>query len=78
MGFRASAPGKLVLLGEYVVLDGARALVMAVDRRCTATLARSDDRKCTLRMRFPEARESVFAPGEPSGSAAGADSACWH
>jgi phosphomevalonate kinase len=29
----ASAPGKLVLCGEYAVLDGAPALVMAVDRR---------------------------------------------
>lgn len=30
---RASAPGKLVLLGEYAVLYGAPALVMAVERR---------------------------------------------
>ncbi len=30
--FRYRAPGKLVLLGEYAVLDGAAALVMAVDR----------------------------------------------
>lgn len=29
----ASAPGKLLLIGEYAVLDGAPALVMAVDRR---------------------------------------------
>lgn len=29
----ASAPGKLMLIGEYAVLDGAPALVMAVDRR---------------------------------------------
>ena len=29
----ASAPGKLFLTGEYVVLGGARALVLAVDRR---------------------------------------------
>jgi phosphomevalonate kinase len=29
---RYRAPGKLVLLGEYAVLDGAAALVMAVDR----------------------------------------------
>jgi phosphomevalonate kinase len=37
----ASAPGKLVLLGEYVVLEGAPALVLAVDRRADARLARS-------------------------------------
>lgn len=35
----ASAPGKLVLSGEYAVLAGAPALVVAVDRRVTCTLA---------------------------------------
>lgn len=30
---RWSAPGKLVLLGDYAVLEGSRALVAAVDRR---------------------------------------------
>ena len=34
---RASAPGKLVLLGDYAVLEGATALVAAVDRRATGT-----------------------------------------
>ena len=34
----ASAPGKLLLLGEYAVLDGAPAAVVAVDRRARATL----------------------------------------
>ncbi|MGH8282376.1 MAG: mevalonate kinase family protein [Gammaproteobacteria bacterium] len=34
----ASAPGKLVLLGEYAVLEGAPALVMAVNRRARVTL----------------------------------------
>ena len=37
----ASAPGKLVLLGEYAVLEGASALVMAVDRRASVTLTPS-------------------------------------
>lgn len=37
-GFRFSAPGKLYLLGEYAVLDGAPALLRAVDRRVTVTL----------------------------------------
>lgn len=33
----ATAPGKLILTGEYAVLDGAPALVTAVDRRAIAT-----------------------------------------
>ena len=36
-----SAPGKLVLLGEYAVLRGAPAMVMAVDRRARVELAPS-------------------------------------
>ncbi|HET9625979.1 MAG TPA: hypothetical protein VFP84_31680 [Kofleriaceae bacterium] len=32
----ASAPGKLILTGEYAVLDGAPAIVIAVDRRAVA------------------------------------------
>lgn len=34
----ASAPGKLVLLGDYAVLEGARAMVAAVDRRALGRL----------------------------------------
>jgi len=34
----ASAPGKLVVIGEYAVLEGAPALVMAVDRRVRVSL----------------------------------------
>lgn len=34
----ATAPGKLVLLGDYAVLEGAPALVLAVDRRAVVTL----------------------------------------
>jgi phosphomevalonate kinase len=32
----ATAPGKLILTGEYAVLDGAPAIVIAVDRRAVA------------------------------------------
>ena len=34
MRVRATAPGKLVVLGEYAVLTGAPALGLAVDRQC--------------------------------------------
>jgi phosphomevalonate kinase len=43
MHVTASAPGKLVLLGEYAVLEGAPALVLAVDRRAKVSLAPSAD-----------------------------------
>lgn len=38
MSVLATAPGKLVLTGEYAVLEGAPALVLAVDRRARVTL----------------------------------------
>ena len=38
----ATAPGKVVLSGEYAVLDGAPALVMAVDRRAEVAIRRLD------------------------------------
>lgn len=38
MSITASAPGKLILLGEYAVLAGAPALVAAIDRRATAMI----------------------------------------
>lgn len=38
MTWFASAPGKVMLAGEYAVLDGAPAIVVAVDRRAEAHL----------------------------------------
>jgi phosphomevalonate kinase len=63
----ARAPGKLVLLGEYAVLDGAPALVLAVDRYAVATLERSRDDRCHVRTLAPEEIVRRFARGEPSG-----------
>ena len=41
-GIYASAPGKIVLCGEYVVLDGARALGAAVNRRVGVSITASN------------------------------------
>lgn len=38
----ASAPGKLFVCGEYAVLDGAPAVVVAVDRRAVVRVAAAD------------------------------------
>jgi phosphomevalonate kinase len=65
----ARAPGKLVALGEYAVLEGAPALVLAIDRYATAAVAASEDRASHLATAFPAAGERAFGPGESSGSA---------
>ena len=41
---RASAPGKVVLWGEYAVLRGAPAMVMAVDREAICTINCNEDK----------------------------------
>ena len=48
MALTASAPGKLVLLGEYAVLEGAPALVLAVNRRAHVRITPRDDRVCDV------------------------------
>ncbi|MCG8433679.1 MAG: hypothetical protein MJA83_06585 [Gammaproteobacteria bacterium] len=48
MSLEVSAPGKLVLLGEYAVLEGAPALVMAVDRRARVRLEPQDAGLCSV------------------------------
>ncbi len=44
----ASAPGKLVLCGEYAVLEGAPAIVLAMDRRAQVTLTPSIGNELTI------------------------------
>jgi phosphomevalonate kinase len=44
-----SAPGKLVLLGEYAVLHGAPAVVMAVDRRARVELVPSGGERWSVK-----------------------------
>jgi phosphomevalonate kinase len=44
----ASAPGKIVLCGEYAVLHGAPAIVTAVDCRAVVEVAFADGRECLV------------------------------
>jgi phosphomevalonate kinase len=48
MEVTAGAPAKMVLLGDYAVLEGARALVLAVDRRANVRIASRADGICNV------------------------------
>lgn len=50
MKVSVTAPGKVVVLGEYAVLEGAPALVMAVNRRVRVTLSMVGDSCCSVTM----------------------------
>lgn len=63
----AWAPGKLVLSGAYAVLEGAPALVTAVDRYAVADARRPTD------FVTPEVREALRARGEPESIAPAID-----
>ena len=67
MQIRARTPGKLVILGEYVVLSGAPALVMAVDHHCSARIGPSPDSRCHLEIRTATSQALAFAAGTASG-----------
>ncbi len=64
--FTARAPGKLVALGEYAVLDGAPAVVLALDRFAQASIEPSSDNRCRLTTRSDAVVERRFAPGDTS------------
>ena len=65
----ASAPGKLVILGEYAVLANAPALVMAVDRRCRAEIRASRNSVCRLQSMAEAERQVIFRRRARSGLA---------
>jgi phosphomevalonate kinase len=67
MKVRASAPGKLVVLGEYAVLAGAEALVAAVNRRCVVEIDESAAAQSQLEIRAPQPRIIGFEPGRSCG-----------
>jgi phosphomevalonate kinase len=64
----ASAPGKAVLLGEYLVLDGAPALVMACERRCRAVIGPEAGDRSTLVTRMPNPEVTAFYGEDRTGS----------
>jgi phosphomevalonate kinase len=66
--FAARAPGKLVALGEYAVLDGAPAVVLALDRYVEAWIGPSEDGDCRLTVRASGVVQGRFAPGLTSGA----------
>ena len=48
MSIRVKVPGKLILLGEYAVLDGADALVASIDRYVIAEISPSNNGLCQI------------------------------
>lgn len=68
MNVTACAPGKLIVSGEYAVLAGGVALVMAVDRYAVATIAATSGKLCTLETRADVTASTTFLPGGASGS----------
>jgi len=69
LSIRASAPGKLVVLGEYAVLAGAPALVLAVDRRCRVVVEPAGSGLCEVELQAPDSRIFSFQAGAASGLA---------
>ena len=68
LSVRVSAPGSLMLLGEYAVLHQKPALVMAMDKRVSVTLTpRTDDRILihSKELGFYETKLSAFTIEKP-------------
>lgn len=59
MSIVATAPAKLVLLGEYAVLEGAPAIVAAVDRRVRVTVAPTDEGRWRFTSDLPHYPPSI-------------------
>ena len=59
MSFVATAPAKLVFLGEYAVLEGAPALVAAVDRSVRVTVAPAEEDRWSFTSDLPSLAPSL-------------------
>lgn len=77
MTIRVSAPGKVMISGEYVVLDGAEALVAAVDARVIGIAARGKQRQFVRPVPLPPEAEETRRIAEhelgPTGMALSVD-----
>ena len=63
--FTATAPGKLVVAGEYAVLDGALAISAAVNKRAKATVKAASSGELLIAntgVRFPFALRTDGQP----------------
>jgi phosphomevalonate kinase len=67
MRISARAPGKQAVLGEYAVLHGATALVLAVDRHCVAEIVPSEDAECRIETRGTAPPKTLVRDHERSG-----------
>jgi phosphomevalonate kinase len=66
MSVYASAPGKIVLVGEYAVLGGAPALVMAADRRAEVRVQSSGQAASTMHSRGGAVGTSQYRFDQPA------------
>ena len=66
----ATAPGKLILTGEYAVLDGAPALVVAVDRRVIARRRTGPRGSSPFLLSVADELARRFGPDHPATKAA--------
>lgn len=64
----ALAPGKLLLSGEYAVLEGAPALVMAVDRHAAVAISPAAEPLCQVRSQAGTTTEATLRM-DPGGEA---------
>src|SRR5690606_27773541 len=67
LALTARAPGKAVVLGEYAVLGGAPALVLAVDRYCSASIGPRPGEISRIETRFPDPVRAEAALGGATG-----------
>jgi mevalonate kinase len=65
-----TAPGKLILTGEYAVLDGAPALVVAVDRRVSARRRTGPQGSSPFLVSVAEEIARVYGKDSPAAAAA--------